>query len=201
MLQKKHILLAFVALWPRLSSSQENSNYDLLIQSTDSGSYATKFEHLVNASDVIVRGRYGRTARQGRDYGGKTVEDIMRRTGRPREEASLYGIPFAEHEIIIDEILKGNEILLDAQALIVWMAESDDALEVFEWLEEFREGEHLFFLRYHPDKNWYSIRGNMFDMKKMGESYFYRDSEKGEFVSIFGSENADNFLEAIQEVR
>lgn len=174
MLQIKYLIVVFLGLASVLSHAQEASKRDLLIQTVDSGSYAIKLEDLVNASDVIVRGHYGARESMERDYGGETLESIMNKTGKTAEEAALHGIPVANHEIVIDEIIKGNEILFNSAVLTVQMAESEDAYEVFEWLADSREGEHLLFLQHHPEKDIYSIRGNMFDMKKIGGAYYYR---------------------------
>ena len=110
---------------------------------------------------------------------------------------NVYGLPMAEYEILISEIIKGDESLLGAQTLVIRILESEDAEKVFEWLQEFREGEHLMFLSHNPD-NTFAIRGTMFDMKEVNGGYYFRDLES--YKSAFGSQNKEIFIEDVREL-
>ena len=127
---------------------EANTRNEMLLKTISGGFYAPSLAALVDSSIVIVRGRYGAALDRWLNYGeGVTKAGMMERTGESEEDVEIfYGLPMVNYEIHIEEVIKGQGVLDGASELIIQMLESPDAKEVFTWLNEFREGEHLFFL-------------------------------------------------------
>lgn len=115
---------------------------------SDGGLGARTLKDLVESSSVIVRGRYGGVVATSIQFPHGQEPQSIPGGERTREMAERGGLPHKTIEIEIDEIIKGNEILVNASTLRLGLIESADEeiARAAPWIPEFREGEHLFFL-------------------------------------------------------
>ena len=146
-----------------------------LKRSEENGMYVTSVENLVHASDVIVKGRYGKLIKSELFYGyDNTRENLSKQFGITDEaELDMMGMPMSEYEVHIDEILKGGERLENVGLLRLRIYEDPQAHKN-PTLQEYRSGDHLLFLAENPDRKTYALRGTMFDMKEVNGKYAFK---------------------------
>jgi hypothetical protein len=192
------LLLAFSSAFAFSQSPHRRDSLEGLVQTEHNGWAADSLEHLVRASDVIVRARYGRLVNRELFYGYRETREEKAERLKITDEAFLnrLGIPQSEYEIHVDEVLMGDEFYTDAPALVMRVIESFDAPQK-EALAAYREGEHLLFLTRNPDNSTYGLRGSMFDMKRIGNSYNFMLDRVS--ASAFGSGDSEEFLLQVEE--
>src|SRR5690554_6717329 len=76
---------------------------------SENGLVAPNLERLVVSSVAIVRGYYGDLLETYVDYGeGRTLDDVIRETGLPEQNARFLGFPMAKYQFKITHILKDS---------------------------------------------------------------------------------------------
>jgi hypothetical protein len=119
-----HISKAFAFLAFLLTISHSNAQtetepdkFDLenlqdqgVIITIDSGFIPTNLESMVNFSDLIVKGRFGKLLSHGPFYGyDSSRESAIEKYGITDEsELKYYSMPMSEYEIIVDDVFHGT---------------------------------------------------------------------------------------------
>src|SRR5690606_38153465 len=96
---------------------------------------------------------------------GRTVEELAQQLDLPLETIEGIGIPISSHQFNVSEVIKDSGLLDERDPFLeVEFAEDPNTYDLFPWLREFREGEHLLFVDVASTGAFY-LRGQIFDMK------------------------------------
>jgi hypothetical protein len=153
----------------------ENLQDQGVIITIDSGFIPTNLESMVNFSDLIVKGRFGKLLSHGPFYGyGSSRESAIEKYGITDEsELKYYSVPVSEYEIIVDDVFHGT--LPDGQ--IVYRAYEDNPSD-----DRFtsHSTQRIFFLGLQPDNQAYGVLGSRWILELIEEKYFFLDFEEDE---------------------
>lgn len=171
--------------------------YEKLTYRHEQGFFANDLESFVEAADIIVVGKYGAFLRNFPFYGYNKSEEQLRQGPDINDQSPVarFAIPISEYQIIVDDVLKGGNLIPDD--LVLRLAEPEEQSSVPN-VVHYRDGNHLFFFSVNPDGRTVGLNGPMFDLKETNNAYFYEDN--GRMVNAFGSDSAETFHGEIRRI-